>query len=278
MIEPRTRVIAVLAASGVLVASSLATAAPVGIEKRTKITIEVRPLTAELVSEDEALHTHLVIDSYDPAETEIRLAWPAASEPSTLAVRATRVSPPAGSAYAVDLDGRLTLPDGSIVHAARSITFDEDTTALFEVYRYGDRSLTVAIKATASTEMVVAAKRAPGSQVRFRLEIVRVLDGRELSLEDNFLNTLVGEPVSYAFRLADTPEAESVTITLKPLRLHANIGEIDVEIAGKMTLDDEVVLIGRTEHWLASRGATSTLAFEAGEPPSGYRFRITARF
>jgi len=278
MTEPRSRVTIALAAAGVLVASSMASASPVDIEKRTKITIELRPLTADLVSEQEAVHTSLVIDSYDPAETEVGLAWPDPSDRSTLALRASRVSPPAGSAHAVDFDGRLTLPDGSIVHAARSIAFDDETTALFEVYRFGDRSLTVAIKATASTEMVVAAKRAPGSQVRFRLEIVRVLDGREASLEDNFLNTLVGEPVSYAFRLADTPEAESVTITLNPLRLHANIGEIDVEIAGKMTLDDDVVVIGRTEHWLASRGATSTLAFEAGEPPSGYRFRITARF
>jgi hypothetical protein len=105
-----------------------------------------------------------------------------------------------------------------------------------------------------------------------------VIDGREASLEDNFLNTLVGEPVSYAFRMTDTPEAEAVMIELRPLRLHANIAEIDVEITGTMTLDEEVIVVGRTEHWLASRGATSTLAFESGEPPSGYRFRITARF
>jgi hypothetical protein len=278
MIHARTGVAALLAVGGALFAFSAVIAAPVSIEKRTKITIEIRPLTADLVSEHEALHATLVLDSDDPAETELGLAWPETDDRSNLVLSASRVAPRGGNAFAVDFDGRLTLPDGATVHAARSISFDDETTALFEVYRYGDRSLTLAVKATVATELVVAPRRAPGSEVRFRLEIVRVLDGREASLEDNYLNTLIGEPIAYAFRLSDTPAAESVTIVLKPLRLHANIAEIDVEITGKMTLEEELIMIGRTEHWLASRGATSTLAFESGEPPSGYRFRITARF
>lgn len=267
-----------LAVGGVLLASSALLASPVGIEKRTKITIELLPLTADFVSERDALRTNLVLDSEYPAETELGLAWPATDDRSTLAVSASRVPPRAGGAHAVDFAARLTLPDGSTVHAARSISFDDETTALFEVYRYGDRSLTLAVKATATTEMVLSVKPRAGSQVRFRLEIVKVTDGREVSLEDNYLNTLIGEPVAYAFRLADTREADAVTIELKPQRLHANIAEIDVEITGTMTLEEEMIVIGRTEHWLASRGATSTLAFEAGDPPSGYRFRITARF
>ena len=278
MFHARTGAATLLAVGYALLASSAAVASPVSIEKRTKITIEIHPMTAELVSEQDALHTTLVLDSEEPAETQLGLAWPGTDDRSTLVLSASRVTPRGVSAFAVDFDGHLTLPDGSTVHAARSISFDDETTALFEVYRYGDRSLTLAVKATATSELVVAPKRAPGSQVRFRLEIVRVIDGRQVSLEDNYLNTLVGEPVAYSFRLSDTPGAESVKIVLEPLRLHANIAEIDVEIMGKMTLEEEVVVIGRTEHWLASRGATSTLAFEAGDPPSGYRFRITARF
>jgi hypothetical protein len=278
MKRPRTGVAALLAVGGVLLASSALLASPVGIEKRTKITIELRPLTADLISEHDVGHANLVLDSEYPAETELGLAWPAPNDRSTLVVSASRVPPGAGGPYSVDFEGRLTLPDGSTVHAARSVSFDDKTTALFEVYRYGDRSLTLAVTATVTTEMVVTANPSPGSQVRFRLEIVKVVDGREVSLEDNFLNTLIGEPVTYAFRLADTREADAVTIELKPQRLHADIAEIDVEITGTMTLDEEMIVIGRTEHWLASRGATSTLAFEAGDPPSGYRFRITARF
>jgi len=271
-------VAALLVVAGALLGSPLLAAPSVDIEKRTKITVEVTPLTAELVSEQEVLYATLVLDSEDPAETELRLAWPESDNRSTLILSASKVTPRPGNAFAVDINGRLTLPDGSTVHAARGISFDDETTALFEVYRYGDKSLTVAIKATATTEMVVSAKRAPGSQVRFRLEIVKVIEGRTASLEDNYLNTLVGEPVTYSFRLADTPGAEAISITLKPLKLHAGIAEIDIEIIGKITLDEEFIVIGRTEHWLASRGATSTLAFEAGEPPSGYRFLITARF
>ena len=58
---------------------------------------------------------------------------------------------------------------------------------------------------------------------------------------------------------------------------------IDIDPEAKEILNKESVIApnhypGVLPDWLASRGATSTLAFEAGDPPSGYRFRITARF
>jgi len=262
----------------VLTAFGSTAAAPVAIEKRTRITAEIRPLTAGFADERDALHATLVLDSEEPRETRLRLAWPEETDVSTLVMRAERGATPTGAAHSLELDARLTLPDGSTVHATRSVAFDEETTALFEIYRYGQRSLTVAIAATARTELVVEPRRAPGAQVRFRVEIVRVDQGRQLSLEDNYLDTLVGESVGYSFRLAETSDAAAVSITLKPTRLHADIAEIDIEISGKLPLEDDLVVVGRTEHWLASRGATSTLAFEAGEPPTGYRFLITARF
>ena len=255
-----------------------ADAAPALLETRTKITIEIRPLTAELVSDREALFATLVLDSPEPAETTLRVAWPDPGSVSALDIRAIEAPPSPGAAHTVNLDARLVLPDRTTVHTARSVSIDERGTALFEVYRLGERSLTLALQLEATRETVVAAARAPGSQVRFRVEIVRVVEGRQVSLENNYLNTLVGEPVSYSFRLAETRDADAVSVTLKPTRLHADIAEIDVDVAGRLPLGSELVVIGRTEHWLASRDATSTLAFESGEPPSGYRFLITARF
>ena len=153
---------ALLTVGGVLRATSVLIAAPITIEKRTKITIEVRPLTADLISDREALHANLVLTSDDPAETELRLAWPATDDRSDLVLSASKVPPREGGTFAVDFDGRLTLPDGSTVHAARSISFDDETTALFEVYRYGDRSLTLAVKATATTERTGAIRYVSG--------------------------------------------------------------------------------------------------------------------
>jgi hypothetical protein len=178
----------------------------------------------------------------------------------------------------VNFDARLTLPDRTTVHSSRSVSLDERATALFEVYRLGDRSLTLALGLEASRQTVVVAQRAPGSQVRFRVEVVRVDAGRQVSLESNHLNTLVGEPVSYSFRLGEAPDADAVSVTLLPTELHADIAEIDVSVSGRLPLDGDLTVISRSERWLASRDATSTLAFESGDPPTGYRFLVTARF
>ena len=263
-----------------LISSPRSSAAPPALETRTKIEIQIRPLTADIVSEREALFEKLVLDpsTSEPAVTTLRLAWPAPASVSTLVLRATPAPPGPGAAHGVTLDAQLTLPNGSTIHARRSLSLEDRATTLFEVYRVGRNALTLALDLEAHRETVVLAARAPGSAVRFRVEVVRVTGGQQVSLENNYLNTLVGEPVTYSFRLGTTPEADAVSLTLTPTRLHASIAEIDVAVAGRLPLPGELAVISRTEHWLASRDATSTLAFESGEPPTGYRFLVTSRF
>jgi hypothetical protein len=263
--------------AGILAGPALG-APSVSIEKRTRIEIELRPLTASLVSEGEARRARLVLVSGEAEETKLRLAWPGPDDVSTLTMRAATAATLAGYEHTVDLDARLGLPDATVVHASRTVSFDDGETVLFEVYRHGEKSLTLAIELAATLETIVSSRPSPGEQVRFRIEIVRVLDGRQIPLENNYLNTLVGESVSYAFRLDNRPGADAVSITLKPKKLHADIAEIDIEISGKLPMEDEIIVIGRNERWMATRDATSTLAFETGEPPTGYRFLITARF
>lgn len=248
------------------------------LEQRTRVDLAVRPLTAEPAAPGEVLPLQLVVRPEEPAEAALVLAWPDADSRATLKLRAVHARATSGHANGVDLDARLDLPDGRTVHASRAVRFDEDETVLFEVYRIDDKSLTLAVEAKASTETVISKLPSPGSMVRFRLEILRVLGERTVSLETNFLNTLLGEPVSYAFRLDNKPGADAASITIEPLELHGDIATIEIEVSGKLLLEDEVVMIGRNERWLASRGATLTLAFEAGEPPTGYRFLLTARF
>jgi len=263
--------------AGILAGPAFA-APSVAIEKRMKIEIELRPLTASLVSEGEARRTRLVLLSGEAKETKFRLAWPGPDDVSTLTMRGATAVTLAGYAHTVDLDSRLELPDATVVHASRTVSFDDDETVLFEVYRHGEKPLTLAIELVATLETIVSSRPSPGEQVRFRIEIVRVLEGRQISLENNYLNTLVGEPVSYAFRLDNRPGADAVSITLKPKKLHTDVAEIDIEISGRLPMEDQIVVIGRHERWMATRDATSTLAFETGEPPTGYRFLITARF
>jgi len=273
--------LATLCLSVGLISGSHGLAAPYAkLETRTKISIEIRPLTADLVSERDALFETLSLDasSAEAVETSMRLAWPEPQSISTLRLRAVSAPPEPGATHGVNLDAQLTLPDGSTIHARRLISLEERATTLFEVYRLGKRTLTLALALEATRETVVLGPRAPGSMVRFRLEVVRVTAGQQVSLENNYLNTLVGEPVSYSFRLGATPEADAVSVTLTPTRLHASVAEIDVSVSGRLPLGGELTVIGRTEHWLASRDATSTLAFESGEPPTGYRFLVTTRF
>lgn len=270
---------AVLPALSIVCFAPMPSAAPrVSLETRTRITIEFHPLTAALASDREAMFGKLVLVSPEPVETTLRLAWPDPKSVSVLDIRAAKAPAGEDSQHTVNLDARLLLPDRTTVHAARSVSFEDRGTVLFEVYRLGDRALTFALQLEATQETVVAAARAPGSKVRFRVEIVRVTEGRQVSLENNYLDTLVGEPVSYSFRLAETPEADAVSLTLEPTRIHAEVVEIDVEVSGRLPLDGQLTVIGRTERWLASRDAISTLSVESGEPPTGYRFLVTARF
>lgn len=257
-----------------------ARAAPPQLETRTKIEIEIRPMTADLVSGNDALFEKLVLDTSatEAAVTTLRLAWPEPESISTLVLRAVPAPPEPGGVYGVSLDAQLTLPNGNTVNARRGISLEERATTLFEVYRVGRRALTLALELEAHRETVVLGPRAPGSAVRFRVEVVRVTAGQQVSLENNYLNTLVGEPVTYSFRLGTTPDVDAVSVTLTPTRLHASVAEIDVAVAGRLPLPGELAVISRTEHWLASRDATSKLAFESGEPPTGYRFLVTARF
>lgn len=255
-----------------------AEAAPRGFEKRTKVNVEVQSLTAETVGGREDGPATISLDSSDPRETKLELVWPEPGDLSELRFRVSHAPPPAGSERAVTLDARLVLPDGTRVHASRTVAFDESETILFEIHRFDNRSLTLSVQLTVEVELVVSTHPTPGSQIRFRLEIVRVIEGREVVLENNYLNTLMGEDVSYGFQLADSVDADAVQITIHPRRLIGNIAEIDVSVNGRLQMGDELMVIGRSERWMASRDATSTLAFESGDPPTGYRFRITARF
>jgi len=264
---------------GLVVVSSawpVAAAPAIHVSERSEVRLVVRPLTARLAPGAKA--PRLVVTNGDEAKGEALLDWPAGRGPARLELVARAVEASGEGEQVLEVLARLTLADGTLVQAARTLRFTQRATSLFEVYRAEEETLTVALEAEVEVVKRFTAPPIPGAVVRFHLEIERVLDGRVIPLESNDLDTFVGEPVSYSFRLGDRPESESARLTLRPLRVVGTVVEIEAELGGALASAGDLAVIGRTERILASRDATSTLALETGTPPVGYRFRITPRF
>lgn len=248
------------------------------ISQRTWIDLKITPMNASPVEGTSPEQLLLKVDPLDGGETTFTLAWPDPQSATRLTLRAVQ-SPPSGTMeHAVDLEAELTLSAGRTVRSHRRIELDDQATALYEVYRQGDRPLTLVIEAEASQETVIARHPHVGAPVRFLLEIQRVEQGKVISLETNQLQAFEGQSVFYEFQLGDSPDAEAARVSLNPLRVNGSIVEIEVETGGKLPGEGGLMVIGRRERWVASRGSTSTLAFESGDPPNGYRFLVTPFF
>jgi hypothetical protein len=246
--------------------------------RHTTITLKVRPLTASPKTEPTGGAFSMVLDKADGAELELELLWPEDDSISSLVLRAVEAVPRGDMTHAVELHGKLTLPGGKVVRSRKQFEFDGGATTLFELSSEGGRPLIVAIEAETLTETTVAGKPTVGSPVLFRLEIQRLEGDRAIPLESNLLNTFIGQAISYSFRLGSDPESDSALVTLEPTRLLGGIAEINIEISGTLPGDEGPVVLGKRERWLASRDTATTLTFTVGDPPSGYRFLVTARF
>jgi hypothetical protein len=250
----------------------------VNLRQRTWIDLQVTPLNADAVDGETPERMVVRVGPREGGETEFALVWPDKTSKSDLRLRAEQVPAASNRDHAVDLKVELTLPSGRTVLSQRRIELDDRATVLFEVYRHEERPLTLVIEAESSEETVISKHPVVGAPVRFMLEIQRVEQGRTISLETNTLQAFEGQAVSYSFRLGSTPEADAARVSLRPLRVSGAIVEIEVETEGKLPSEDGLLVVGRRERWIASRGTTSTLAFESGEPPTGYRFLVTADF
>ena len=282
MNRPRSRfsrIVPGLLAAILLVAALPATAAPrVQVTRHTNIELELSPINASPAPGTDPAALELIARPGETGTTAFALRWPDEDSSCRLELRAAQSPPSAGQTHAVEVEAELTLPDGSKVRSNRKLEFDERQTSLFEVYRIGERALTLVIEARAEEETVISKRTTVGPPVRFMVEIQRVAAGRSITLESDFLQTFVGEPVSYSFSLGAAEEADSVHFTLKPLRISGSLLEIEVDTSGTMPGEEGPLLLGRREKLIASEGAVSTLSFETGDPPTGYRFLVTANF
>jgi hypothetical protein len=274
-----TRGFLVVLSASCLVAVA-AIASEVNLTRKPRITLSIQPLAPSGQSAESRGPHRLEIPPGESGRASFRVGWPDASSLVDVEIRGRQGEAPDGWYLGVSLDAKVTTRDGRELRAQRSVGVTDGTTLLFEILREENQPLTLAIAATVTTDVVVsrAEARSVGPPVQFMLEIQRIERGETISLETNALNTLVGEAVSYAFRLNRNDATEAVRVTLKPLRLAGEIVEIDVSISGMLPGEDQLDVLGRQERWVASRGVTSILAIESGRPPSGYRFLVTPRF
>jgi hypothetical protein len=261
-----------------LICGQAETAPDVELQKRTKILLEIHPLTATHTSPTADDSFQLEVDREGSAKSEFSLLWPKDAGQSRVVVRALQTLPSAEWNHAVQIFGELTLPDGRRVHASRLIEFDERSTTLFELFRSEEQSLILAIEAETTVETVLPGRSVVGAPVLFKLEIQRVEGEETFSLETNLMRTFIGEAVAYSFRLGSTPDSDSALISLTPARLLGGIAEIEIEVSGILPGPEGPIILARKQQWHASRGAATSLSFVSGEPAVGYRFLVSADF
>lgn len=184
------------------------------------------------------------------------------------------------TAHSVELETVLLLPDGRRLTHRRALEMAEASTYLVELHESDGRRLLLALQAESDKRPVLqtAPTMTDRPPVRFLLEVVRVDGDRSTSLETNRLVTFVGEDAGYSFRRGEAGTAESIELSLRPVRLDGDLAEVEIEVTASLPGEPDRLILSRRETLFATRHATSSLTVASGEPASGYRFHFTADF
>jgi hypothetical protein len=264
-----------LLAAAFLASPTLATPPLYWVEE-DRISVTVRPLNVER-ADAEAPTTVLQVPERG-AETTLELHWPSPGEVTRVRLAIAPRPATAGAPHVLAFEAAVELPDGGRIRSQREVRFEDSTTALYDVCRVGERVLTLALVAEWSRESTLSAKRSVGAPVQLHLEVQRLAGGEAISLETNRLNTFVGEPVTYSFRLGEPGVADALRVRLLPTGVFGDLARIEIEVSGTLPDGASVALLSRSEAWMTSRGATSALSVATGEPPTGFRFLVTPYF
>ena len=117
-----------------------------------------------------------------------------------------------------------------------------------------------------------------GARVLVHVEIERVDGLRFTPLETNDLNTFVGQSVEYSFQRGAGDTAESVRLSVLPVRVRGEMTELEIVVTGSLPGNPDRLLLSRRETLLSNRGTVSRVTVTSGDPASGYRFGITLDF
>jgi len=210
-----------------------------------------------------------------PGRLELDLPWDASGS-AGLTLEALRQEAPEGG-HRVQLMAALRPPSAPVLRLDRTVDLTEGATALVELHRRPGRTLVLALEIESDRRPRVGIPSGLGAPVVLNLTLERVSGTESVPLETNALHTLVGEAVEYAFRRGSGETEEQLRLRLTPVRLGAEVVELDVELDGKLPGGQGPSEL-RRDRLLATRGSTSSFDVVAGTPPAGYRFRLRPEF
>jgi len=252
------------------------TAGPtIHVQETEQIVLTVRTLDPALAESPATKQ----VPSTGTVSLRLPVHWPGPQSSRRLSIEAHRRVNSAGERLI--LNASLPTSDPAApVRSSREITIPEDsTTALFEVARSGESVLTLVVTVERSMEPRYSALPVVGRPVEFAVAIEWVERGESITLETNHLHTFIGQSVSYAFKLGETGEAESIELRLLPVDLVGDTLRVEASVSGTIPDgEDAVELLSKRAEWLCSRGTTSGISATRGTPARGFRFQVIPRF
>jgi hypothetical protein len=255
--------------------ATVSRAAPVRLAEEDWVRLEIQPVC---VDGDETTTFEARILEIPPGRTAslvIPLPWPDPGSRGKLRLEAH--GGPVGGDLEFVLESEWSPAAARPARAVRKVTVEDGGTRLVEVFARDRLHLTLAVRAEHVRKPVVSPPR-PGRSVRFRLGVERLVEGATQPLESNDLDTLVGESVSYSFRRGEGDTLETLRLRLRPTRIMGEIVEVEVTFEGSLHSLGSPLYLNRREKLLTSRDAPTMFDAASGDPPTGYRFRITPEF
>ena len=210
---------------------------------------------------------------------EIRFGWdlePQRPVEVTLQGKVTQTA--VEGAMSLQLRASLQLPDGRVIQTSRTDRISERATLLFELYRFDNRPITLAIDATVGETWRAVRTPSVGRPVVFDVEVMLVDGDSEVAVERNELSTFEGQSVRYEMFGDDPEESGSLTLRLTPIRLIGDLIEVRVQLSGEMEVDGELDVVGSDENVIINRGSSTPVDLIFGDPPRGVRFRVSPSF
>lgn len=208
-----------------------------------------------------------------PVSATIELPWPAGAR---LELRWTGDLD--SSAATVETEATVLRGDETLSRAVRRLAVGEGGSTIWEVHRAQGRRIVLGVRVERIVRPAVPPPPQVGRPVAFRLFVERVRGDAVTLLETNDLNTFVGEPVAYSFRRGAGIEEERIRVGVSPLRILDDVVQVSLDLEARLPGEDAPPPFRRTQTFFVTRGVESIVVAAAGDPPSGYRFRLVAEF
>jgi len=252
-------------------------AAPYPIERIVGLDLHARPIVLRGDTALDLAPLTLSLPPAGPARARLRLpAGLPASAPPVVAVEAEGAPGEEGGIHRVTLRSRFERADGVPVRSERAIEIRDGTTAFFEAAHGPGWRLTLALTAERVERPVVRPPSGSLAPIVFRVEVGRVVGGEFVPVETNELSTFLGQPVEYSFRLGHDDSLEHLRLVLTPRRTEGDLAEVGMSLSGTLSAGRPTPLtLDRDDTLWTDRGTTTEVSATDGDPPDGFRFRVT---